>query len=149
MEPAFVPKGVKAPAEGDDPPVVTVLVARIRAWVRQALVSLRSGDFDVGGESRTAGCRAGRIDVGLGVVGIVARVVPADVDSARDGVNRQPLVELVLAHPGGIVVDPLRRGPDDATIARMGHEDVGAIARRLTHPRAVEGSPKRATAAIG
>src|SRR5437667_12271514 len=135
------------PAEGDEPLVVTVLVARIGAWVRRALVSLCGADLDVG-EVRTAGRRAGSVDVGLGVVRIVASVVPAGIDSARDRVRQKPMVELIPAHPGRIVVDPLRRAPAGAAVARTGPEDVASIARRLIHPRAVQRPPKRAAAPI-
>src|ERR1700693_4434832 len=75
VKPAVGPYRMEHATQCNDPLVVPVLVTRIGVEVCRALVALRGGHPDVGGEARPAIGRAGRVDVRLRVIGVVTRVL--------------------------------------------------------------------------
>src|SRR5215468_11020377 len=145
--PPVGPDGVDRAVHGGDALVVPVLVVQLSAAA--GLVGGRGRDLHVLAEGQASVGRPCVEDVRAQVRRVVAGVVPGQVHRAVGLVDREPLVELVVGDPGGIVVHPQRGAPGAAAVGGPGHEDVGAVGRGLVHPRAVQVAAVRAGAGVG
>src|SRR5215475_15180751 len=122
--PPVGPDGVDRAVHGGDALVVPVLVVQLSAAA--GLVGGRGRHLHVLAEGQAAVGGPGVEDVRAQVRRVVAGVVPGQVHRPVGGVNREPLVELVVRHPGGVVVHPQRGAPGAAAVGGPGHEDVRA-----------------------
>src|SRR5258708_1084511 len=133
------------PVEGNQPLIVSVLVAVINSRTREqavAIVLVRTGrgDAHIGRQKGGAAiCRLCKEHVRLEARAsrIVARVVERKIDVSGYWIDGKPLVEPVHGERQ-LVGDRPRSRPSGALIVGKGKEDVADATGRLVQPRAIE-----------